>query len=70
MKERIDEYDMAKKMMSILRGGYKPLLNEFINAPDLNTDQTQGSVNDNQLWVMTKIIILIIKTIIKIWQSA
>jgi hypothetical protein len=47
MKERIDEYDMAKKMMSILRGGYKPLLNEFINAPDLNTDQTQGSVNDN-----------------------
>jgi lysophospholipase L1-like esterase len=49
MKERIDEYDMAKKMMSILRGGYKPLLNEFINAPDLNTDQTQGSVNDNQL---------------------
>jgi hypothetical protein len=46
MKERIDEYDMAKKMMSILRGGYKPL-NEFINAPDLNTDQTQGSVNDN-----------------------
>jgi hypothetical protein len=45
MKERIDEYDMAKKMMSILRGGYKPLLNEFINAP--NTDQTQGSVNDN-----------------------
>jgi hypothetical protein len=26
MKERIDEYDMAKKMMSILRGGYKPLL--------------------------------------------
>jgi hypothetical protein len=67
MKERIDEYDMAKKMMSILRGGYKPLLNEFINAPDLKTKH-KVVLMTTQLWVITKI--LIIKTIIKIWQSA
>lgn len=28
MKESINEHDMTKKMMSIMRGGYKPLLKE------------------------------------------
>jgi len=28
MKERIDEHDMTKKMMDIMRGGFKPLLKE------------------------------------------
>lgn len=37
MKESINEHDMTKKMMSVMRGGYKPLLNEFVNAPNLET---------------------------------
>ena len=28
MKERINEHDMTKRMMDIMRGGYKPLLKE------------------------------------------
>jgi hypothetical protein len=33
MKERIDEHDMTKKMMDIMRGGYKPLLTEDETQP-------------------------------------
>jgi len=41
MKESINEHDMTKKMMGIMRGGYKPLLNEFVNAPNLDTTQIE-----------------------------
>lgn len=45
MKESINEHDMTKKMMDIMRGGYKPLLNEFVNAPNLNTTQIEPEVD-------------------------
>ena len=34
MKERIDEHDMTKKMMSILRGGYKLIKEEESNKEE------------------------------------
>ena len=45
MKESINEHDMTKKMMSIMRGGYKPLLNEFINGDIQNTSQIKPEVD-------------------------
>lgn len=43
MKERINEHDMTKRMMDIMRGGYKPLLKEegpvTGTAPSLTTPQ-------------------------------
>ena len=44
MKESINEHDMTKKMMSIMRGGYKPLLKEQ-EEPEVDPEsqsQTQG----------------------------
>ena len=41
MKESINEHDMTKKMMQIMRG-QKSLINEFVNAPNLNTQTPQG----------------------------
>jgi hypothetical protein len=35
MKESINEHDMTKKMMQIMRGGYKPLLKEESNMSDM-----------------------------------
>ena len=32
MKESINEHDMTKKMMEVMRGGFKPLLNEFVQS--------------------------------------
>ena len=47
MKESINEHDMTKKMMSIMRGGYKPLLKE--EESDLNTTQPESDTNqENQ----------------------
>ena len=31
MKQRINEHDMTKKMMDVLRGGYKTMLNEEVD---------------------------------------
>ena len=45
MKESINEHDMTKKMMNIMRGGYKPLLNEFVNTPNLNTSKINIDVD-------------------------
>ena len=45
MKDSINEHDMTKKMMSVMRGGYKPLLTEFVNAPDLKTQQIEPEVD-------------------------
>lgn len=39
MKENINEHDKTKEMMEIMRGGYKSKLNEFINAPSLDTKE-------------------------------
>lgn len=39
MKESINEHDMTKKMMQVMRGGYKPLLTELENTPDSNVEQ-------------------------------
>lgn len=50
MKESINEHDMTKKMMQIMRGGYKPLLTEEINPEtgqpeevSQDTQQSQGT---------------------------
>lgn len=45
MEESINEHDMTKKMMSIMRGGYKPLLNELVNTPNLNTSKINIDVD-------------------------
>lgn len=48
MKEKINEHDMTKKMMDIIRGDYKPLL-EFVNTPSLgshSTTQTNTNTED------------------------
>ena len=45
MKESINEHDMTKKMMSIMRGGYKPLLKEEEEESDLNTTQPEPDTN-------------------------
>lgn len=45
MKESINEHDMTKKMMSIMRGGYKPLIKEEevidLDKDSEEKDQTQ-----------------------------
>jgi hypothetical protein len=41
MKESINEHDMTKKMMSIMRGGYKPLLKEEEEEREIDS-QPQG----------------------------
>lgn len=41
MKENINEHDMTKKMMDIMRGGFKTTLNEFKDVPSLGTTQPQ-----------------------------
>ena len=46
MKETINEHDMTKKMMSIMRGGYKPLLKEEDSS--LNVTQTEPDINKTQ----------------------
>jgi hypothetical protein len=39
MKERIDEHDMTKKMMDIMRGGYKSrLITEAEEQPEQQSD--------------------------------
>lgn len=53
MKESINEHDMTKKMMSIMRGGYKPLLKE--EEEELNTTQTELDTNqENQTQGLAK----------------
>lgn len=42
MKESINEHDMTKKMMSIMRGGYKPLLKEQEEETPETEVETQG----------------------------
>lgn len=48
MNERINEHDMTKRMMDVMRGGYKGLLTELRNTPSLDTgfdpnaDQNNG----------------------------
>lgn len=44
MKNRINEHDMTKKMMEIMRGGYKGLLKE-----DLQDGQTQMEPSSSQI---------------------
>jgi hypothetical protein len=39
MSERINEHDMTKKMMDIIRNG-KKIITEFVNAPSLDTQPT------------------------------
>lgn len=44
MKESINEHDMTKKMMQIMRGGYKPLLKE---EEEPNMEDMEG-INPNE----------------------
>ena len=44
MKDNLNEHDMTKKMMDVMRGGYKSkLLTEFTNAPSLSTNNPVSS---------------------------
>lgn len=45
MKDRIDEHDMTKRMMDIMRGGYKGLINEA----EFQDAQTQGQPSSDQV---------------------
>lgn len=42
MKEKINEHDMTKKMMDIIRGGYKVMLNEEIEDQKDTKEYTSG----------------------------
>lgn len=46
MKDRIDEHDMTKKMMDIMRGGYKGLINE-VDYQDAQTEIEGSSAQVN-----------------------
>lgn len=47
MKESINEHDMTKRMMDIMRGGFKPLLKEN-EEPVSNEPITDDMVNPNE----------------------
>jgi hypothetical protein len=47
MKESINEHDMTKKMMDIMRGGFKPLLKEN-EEPVANEPITNDTVNPTE----------------------
>lgn len=47
MKESINEHDMTKRMMDIMRGGFKPLLKEN-EEPVSNEPITNDMVNPNE----------------------
>ena len=42
MKERINEHDMTKRMMDIMRGGYKPLLSEEATNMGMSATPQEG----------------------------
>lgn len=46
MKERINEHDMTKKMMEIMRGGYKDLLSEQDAQTQFDPSSTQVNPAD------------------------
>jgi type II secretory pathway component PulC len=46
MKENINEHDMTKKMMSIIRGGYKSKLNEAEQNDTLDVKKGDTIYND------------------------
>ena len=48
MKENINEHDMTKKMMDIMRGGFKPLLKEEETAPVGSEPITDDMVNPTE----------------------
>lgn len=41
MKENINEHDMTKKMMNIIRGGYKSKLITEVEMPEMSPDTSQ-----------------------------
>lgn len=45
MKKKINEHDMTKDMMDIMRGGFKGLLSEYANAPSMGATQAQPADN-------------------------
>lgn len=47
MKENINEHDMTKKMMDIMRGGFKTRLTELTNAPSLGTTKPLQAGDDS-----------------------
>jgi len=50
MKQRINEHDMTKKMMDILRGGYKDMLTEEIdNQKDTKDYTTSNPIYQEEL---------------------
>lgn len=42
MKEKINEHDMTKRMMDIMRGGYKPLLSEEATNMGMSATPQEG----------------------------
>lgn len=51
MKENINEHDMTKKMMDVMRGGFKNILKENLQDkedPDYTVDVTKGTNLYNQ----------------------
>ena len=50
MKQRINEHDMTKKMMDILRGGYKDMLTEEVdNQKDTKDYTTSNPIYQEEL---------------------
>ncbi len=47
MKERINEHDMTKRMMDIMRGGYKPLLSEEVANMGVEATPSEGEPEES-----------------------
>ncbi len=48
-KNKIDEHDMTKKMMDVMRTGYKSLLTEEVKQDDTITPQSGDAVYNDEL---------------------
>jgi hypothetical protein len=46
--EKLNEHDMTKKMMDVMRGGYKSLLTEFVDTPNMGTQQIKQQPDPEQ----------------------
>lgn len=50
MKEQINEFDMTKKMMLMIRGGYKKVLTEAVDQTTSNNDDTISPTKGNSIF--------------------
>jgi hypothetical protein len=56
MKESINEHDMTKKMMDVMRGGFKPLLKEETEEPSIGVESQITSKPETAKDVITPVV--------------